>query len=115
MKRFFLIAACAATLCAGAQTKEGRVVYERTMQLGNMRFGGNIPPEMQAQMDRMPKSRTDQFELLFTPEHSLYQTLPSATADDGNNSFSSGGMTINMRMNTNEVSYVNWAQGSRVD
>jgi hypothetical protein len=46
----------------------------------------------------MPKSRTDQFELLFSPEHSLYQFLPSATADDGANTFSSGGMVVQMRM-----------------
>ena len=79
MKRVFSIVASILALAAGAQTKEGRVVYERTTQMANIRFGssgGNLPPEIQAQMDRMPKSRTDQYELLFTPQHSLYQFLP---------------------------------------
>ncbi len=119
MKKIFLIAASVLTLTATAQTKEGRVVYERTTQMNNMRMmggGGNMPPEIQAQMDRMPKTRTDQFELLFTPEHSLYQFLPNATADDGNNTFASGGMVVQMRMaNANEMTYVNHASGTRTD
>ncbi len=119
MKKLFLLAGSLLTLAATAQTKEGRVVYERTTQMNNMRLmggGGNLPPEIQAQMDRMPKSRTDQFELLFSPEHSLYQFLPSATADEGNNTFSGGGMVIQMRTaGANEVTYVNYASGTRVD
>jgi len=115
MKKIFLVAASAISLVAGAQIKEGKVVYERTTQMGNVRFGGNLPPDVQAQMAQMPKSRTDQFELLFTPQHSLYQFLPTATADEGGGTFSGGGVTINMRMNTNEISYVNWSQGTRVD
>jgi GLPGLI family protein len=118
MKRVFSIVASILALAAGAQTKEGRVVYERTTQMANIRFGssgGNLPPEIQAQMDRMPKSRTDQYELLFTPQHSLYQFLPNATADEGNNTFAGGGMVINMRMGGSETTYVDYASGKRVD
>jgi GLPGLI family protein len=118
MKRVFSIVASFLALAAGAQTKEGRVVYERTTQMANIRFGssgGNLPPEIQAQMDRMPKSRTDQYELLFTPQHSLYQFLPNATADEGNNTFAGGGMVINMRMGGSETTYVDYASGKRVD
>src|SRR4051812_28590448 len=93
MKKILLFAATAFNLCAQAQTKEGRVVYERTMQMTNMRMGGNIPPEILAQM---PKSRTDQLELLFTPQHSLYQFIPNA-ADEGGGTYSSGGTVIQMR------------------
>ncbi|HEY1022815.1 MAG TPA: hypothetical protein VGE06_10915, partial [Flavisolibacter sp.] len=85
MKKIVLIAALSFSLAATAQTKEGKVVYERTIQMNNVRFGGaggNIPPELQAQLDRMPKSRSDQYELLFTPEHSLYQFLPNAAAEE---------------------------------
>lgn len=117
MKKFFLIAAFFLTLAATAQTKEGRVVYERTSRMNNMRFGGggNMPPEIQAQMERMPRTRTDQFELLFSPEHSLFQFLPNAAADEGANTFTGGGMVVQMRMNTNEVVYVNHATGTRVE
>lgn len=117
MKKSLLMVAVAFTLAAGAQTKEGRVLYERTTQTNNVRFGGgNVPPEIQAQIDRMPKSRTDQFELLFTPEHSLYQFLPNAAAEDGNQTFAGGGMVIQMRSpNANEVIYTNHGAGTRVE
>ena len=117
MKKSLLIAAVALTFSAGAQTKEGRVVYERTTQMNNVRFGGgNVPPEIQAQIDRMPKSRTDQFELLFTPEHSLYQFLPNAAAEEGNNTFAGGGMVIQMRTaGANDVIYTNHNTSTRVE
>jgi GLPGLI family protein len=118
MKKFLLIAASALGLTAAAQTKEGRVVYERTTQMNNLRIGGNnanLPPEIQAQLERMPRSRTDQFELLFTPDHSLFQFLPNAAADDGANTFAGGGMVVQMRMTANETTYVNWKEGKRID
>lgn len=118
MKKILLIAAVFVSLAAAAQTKEGKVVYERTMQMNNVRFGGiggNIPPELQAQLDRMPKSRSDQYELLFTPEHSLYQFLPNAAAEEGGGTFSGGGMVIQMRTASNEVIYTNLATGARVE
>lgn len=133
MKKILLLAAATAVLGAQAQslegklsspaqTKEGKVVYERTMRLNNPRIamgggGANVPPEIQAQLDRMPKSRTDQFELLFTPEHSLYQFLPNATDEGGGNqTFAGGGMMIQMRnAGANEVSYVDLAKGTRTD
>ena len=118
MKKILLIAAVAISLAAKAQTKEGKVVYERTMQMNNVRFGGvggNIPPELQAQLDRMPKSRSDQYELLFTPEHSLYQFLPNAAAEEGGGTFSGGGMVIQMRTASNEVIYTNHGAGTRVE
>ena len=105
-------------LSAPMNTKEGKVIYERTTQLGGARFmgrGGNIPPEMQAQLDKMPKSRTDQFELLFTPQHSLYQYLPNAADESGGaTTISGGGMTIQMRApGINDVTYVDFAKGTR--
>ena len=110
MKKIFLLAASAFTLIAGAQTKEGTVVYERTVQTPVRAFG-NLPAELQAQM---PKSRTSQFELLFTPDHSLWQFLPNAAAEE-NNTISSGGVMIRVAGSANETTYINYAQGSRVD
>lgn len=110
MKKLFLLAASAVALLAQAQTKEGRVVYERTVQMPTRNFG-NLPPDVQAQM---PKSRTMQYELLFTPEHSLWQFLPNAANDD-QNTFAGGGMVIRMAGGSGEATYVNYARGSRVD
>ena len=111
MKKYLAILAGFVALTAHSQTKEGKVVYERTIQMTNLRFGGNMPPEIQAQM---PKSRTDQFELLFTPKHSLYQFLPNA-ADEGGGTFSGGGMVIQMRGGANDISYTDLEKSTRVD
>ena len=117
MKKILLLAATAFGLFANAQTKEGKVVYERTMQMTNLRLGGgNIPPEIQAQMDKMPKSRTDQFELLFNAEHSLYQYLPNAADDGGNQSFAGGGMVVQMRgAGPNTSTYVDFAKATQIE
>lgn len=131
MKKILTITAAAFTLCVQAQTldgklsapaqsKEGKVIYERTMRMGNIRMSGGggapLPPEIQAQIDRAPKSRTDQFELWFTPQHSLYQYLPNAAGDGGESTFSGGGATIVMRgANVNEVTYVDFAAATRTD
>lgn len=109
-KKIGLLAALAFSLAAKAQTKEGRVVYERIMQTPVRAFG-NLPAEVQAQM---PKSRTSQFELLFNPEHSFWQFLPNAAAEE-NNTFSGGGVMIRMAGGASETTYVNYARGTRVD
>ena len=128
MKKILCIVAASVALGAQAQmegklsapmnTKEGKVIYERTTQMGNARFmgrGENLPPEIQAQLDKMPKSRTDQFELLFTPQHSLYQFLPNAADESGGtNTVSGGGVMIQMRAaGINDVTYVDLAKGIR--
>lgn len=127
MKKILCIIAASATLYAQAQvegklsapmnTKEGKVIYERVMKMDMNRFairGSNMPPEVQAQLDKMPKSRTDQFELMFTPQHSIYQYLPNAADDGGTNTISGGGVVMQMRMpGVNDVSYMNFANGTR--
>jgi len=128
MNKILCIVAASITLGAQAQmegklsapmnTKEGKVIYERVTQLGNVRFGvgGNLPPEIQAQLDKMPKSRTDQFELMFTPQHSIYQYLPNAADDGGSNTFSGGGAVIQMRApGVNDISYMNFTNGIRLE
>lgn len=110
MKKMLVIAACVLTLAAAAQTKEGRVVYERIMQMPTRTFG-NLPPDVQAQM---PKSRTVQYELLFNAERSLWQFLPNAANDD-QNSFAGGGVVIRMAGGAGEATYVDYAKGTRID
>lgn len=101
-------------------TKEGKVVYERTTRMNPsaMRIDGNMPPEIRSQLEaQMAKPRVHQFELLFTPQHSLYQFLPNAADEGGGDaSFSSGGVNIMMRSaNMNEVTYIDYAKGTRLD
>ncbi len=109
MRKLLLIAAAVFSLQAPAQTKEGKVVYERTMQMPTRNFG-NMPPEIQAQL---PKSRTDQFELLFNSQHSLYQFLPNA-ADDGNSTFAGGGVVMRFS-GANETTYIDFEKSTRTD
>src|SRR4051794_35550650 len=111
MKRILIIIAAAFSLSASAQTKEGKVVYERTVQMNNVRFGGgNLPPEIQAQM---PKSRTEQFELLFNAQHSLFQFLQNR-AYGGGGTFSSGRMVIQFKVGAAEITYIDFGKGSSV-
>ncbi|HVF80807.1 MAG TPA: GLPGLI family protein [Flavisolibacter sp.] len=110
MKKILAITPLLFTLCAQAQTKEGKVIYERTTQ-ASVRSFGNLPPEIQAQM---AKPRTDHFELLFTQQHSLYQFLPNAV-DDGGGTFSGGGVTIQMRGGANDITYTDFEKGTRTD
>ena len=113
MKKTLAIVVACFTLAAQAQTKEGKVVYERTMQMSNMPFGGNLPPEVQAQM---PKSRTDQYELLFTSQYSLYQFLPNAADESGGGgTFSGGGVVIQMRGGQNDATYIDYSKDTRID
>lgn len=110
MKKILTIAALVYMLGAQAQTKEGKVIYERTMTMPVRSFG-NMPAELQAQM---AKPRTDQYELLFTQQHSLYQFLPNAV-DEGGGTFSGGGVTIQVRGGANDITYTDFEKGTRVD
>ena len=132
MKKIASIVAAAFVLNAQAQNmegklsapttiKEGKGIYERTMRMNASAVrvnGSNLPPEIQSQIEaQMAKPRVHQFELLFTPQHSLYQFLPSAVDENnGDASFSGGGVNIMMRSaNVNEVTYIDYAKGMRLD
>jgi GLPGLI family protein len=124
MRKYFLFAFVSASLLAQAQQpegrasqtesrqlKEGRIIYELTMQLPTrVTFGpggpGGPPPDL-------PKARTDQYELLFGNNQSLYQFLPTANNEDPG-TFSGGGMVIRMG-GTNDIVYHNLEAGTRVE
>ena len=112
MKKIFL-AACSLWLAASyvnAQQKEGKVTYERTVQV-QMRMQG-----MNDEMERMiPRTRTDKFELNFANNQSLWK---QAEQEDDNNSFSSGdgGMHIQMVVaGSNDVLFNNFETAKRVE
>jgi GLPGLI family protein len=81
-----------ALLCAGqvfAQSKEGKVTYERVVQV-QLRYAGN-----NEEMDRqVPQTRTDKFELIFGNNQSLWKAAEE-DADDNDN-INNGGMQIHM-------------------
>ena len=108
MKKILFLSAIACSAVCYSQMKEGRVVYERTSQLRI--FTDN--PEMAAQF---PKSRTDQFELFFGNNQSLWQFLPDASSEGDPNTFASGGSIIGFAGGSNDISYSNFDKGTRVE
>lgn len=108
MKQLLLLVAIGLTLSLQAQMKEGRIVYERTIQLPTRMF--NTDPGVASQL---PKSRTDQFELLFGNNQSLWQFLPNATNEDPG-TFSGNGVVLRFG-GMNEISYYNFEKGTRTD
>jgi GLPGLI family protein len=108
MKTFLIACSLTITAFASAQMKEGRVVYERTMQLPTRMIrndGGDVP--------QMPRSRTDQFELLFSANHSLYQFLPNAN-DENPGEISGGGIVMRFG-GLNDIIYHNFDKSERID
>lgn len=108
MEKIFLACCLFINVVAGAQMKEGRVVYERTMQLPQRMMRSNDPNAPQ-----LPPSRTDQFELLFSNTQSLYQFLPNA-ADDSPGEIASGGMVMRFG-GLNDVIFHNFEKRERID
>jgi GLPGLI family protein len=76
-----------------AQMKEGKIVYERKINMHRM----ITDPEMRA---RIPEFRTSQFELLFNEQSSLFRSVPEEDAPDpfANNGGDRGGQRFNFRM-----------------
>lgn len=104
MKKLFVILAIGCPVVGYSQMKEGRVVYEWTFQLPQRIFANN--PDLAA---RLPKSRTDQYELLFGNNQSLWQYLPDASSEGDLNTFSAGGGNMVFRFGgSNDISYYNF-------
>jgi GLPGLI family protein len=110
MKHLLLPAMLLVTLSAFSQMKEGKIIYERVFQLPVRTF--NVDPAIAAQI---PKSRTDQYELLFANNQSLWQYLPSAANDADGNTVAGGGMVFRFNAGNNDVSYCNFEKGTKID
>lgn len=112
MKNFFLILSIACSFCGYSQMKEGRIIYERTFQLPTRIFA-NASPDIVAQL---PKSRTDQYELLFSNSQSLWQYLPDANAEGDPNTITAGGgaMVFRFAGGGNDISYFDSEKGVSV-
>lgn len=91
-----------------AQQKQGKVVYERTMQM-NIRVADNN--EALAQM--LPKTRTDKFELTFGNNQSLWM---HSEDEIENNDFGGNGMQIRMvGPGQNDVVFNDFNTGRRTE
>jgi GLPGLI family protein len=107
MKKVLVIAAFSFSLNASAQMKEGKVIFERTMQL---QFRGPERPE------NLPRERKDKFELSFANNQSVWESIPEM--DDNNND--AGGGDGNGRMSIrfgvgDDKAYHNFETGRRID
>lgn len=105
MKKLLFAALLLSTMASQAQMKEGKVVYERTMQL---QFRANSP----AAANNVPQARKDHFELAFGNNQSLWQIIPEAEGDGGTVS----GPGFMMRVGgMNDITHFNFTTGLRVD
>src|SRR5687767_15950834 len=89
MKRLLIASAMLIAIPTLAQVNEGKIVYERTMQM-NIRINDDNP----AFQNMIPKERKDKFELFFAEGKSLWQPVE----DDGQSDETSFGDGNGMRM-----------------
>jgi GLPGLI family protein len=108
-----LTAACSLFLVTlgNSQQKEGKVVYQRTVQMQIAFAGGND------EMERMiPRSRTDAFELSFGNNQSLWRAVDQDNDETFQQEDDGGGIQIRMvAQGANDVLYNNFENGRRVE
>src|SRR5688572_18440200 len=111
MKPILVIACALVATFANAQQKEGKVTYERTVQM-QVSFAG-----MNEEMQRMiPRSRTDKFELNFANNQSLYKQAEQEQEEEQSFGGDGGGIQIRMvGQGANDVIYNNFETGKRVE
>jgi GLPGLI family protein len=110
MKKTFIFIFFFVSAVAQAQMKEGRIVYERVLQLQFRRpQGADIDPDM-----KLPTTRTDAFELLFGNNQSLWRSLPKSEGD--NNTITNGSATMVIHYGgADDITYFDFSKSRRVD
>ena len=110
MKRLLIASAMLIAISSLAQVKEGKILYERTMQL-QIRINDDNP----AFQNMIPKERKDKFELFFTEGKSLWQ----AVEDDGQSdetSFGDGnGMRVFRAIGSDDIAFHNITERKKVE
>ncbi|MEJ7912401.1 MAG: GLPGLI family protein [Chitinophagaceae bacterium] len=104
MKKIITAFCLIAIIEAGAQTQEGKVIYERTTQV---RRPQGIPDNI-----TIPPVRREYFELMFVKQQSLWQNIPNPEGD--NNTVSTPGMVFRMG-GTSDIFYFDLNLGTRVE
>ncbi len=103
-KNFLPLTAFFITTTCFAQQKEGKVVYERTIQ---MQITINDNDQM---AHNLPQSHTDKFELLFGKNQALWHISDEQTPEDDNGG--GGGMQIRMiGGGTDDISFYDLSRG----
>lgn len=111
MKRLLIASAMLIAISSSAQVKEGRILYERTMQL-QIRINDDNP----AFQNMIPKERKDKYELLFAENKSLWQPVEDDAQSDETAFGDGGGMRMVFRMpGANDVIFHNTADGRKVE
>lgn len=106
-KLFFAGAALLLINSLQAQQKEGKVIYERTMQM-QIRIADNSQLEQM-----MPKTRTDKFELSFGNNQSIYKHMDE---DQQTDEVGGGGMQIRMMApGTDDITYCNFDKTAKTE
>lgn len=111
MKRLLIASAMVMTLPSLAQVKEGKIVYERTMQM-NIRINDDNP----AFQNLIPKERKDKFELFFTEGKSLWQPVEDDGQSDETSFGEGNGMRMVFRMpGADDITFHNISDGKKVE
>jgi len=111
MKRLLIAAAMLITVSAFAQVKEGKIQFERTVQLQI-----HINDDNPAFQNMIPKERKDKFELLFTEGKSLWQPIEDENQGDETSFGDGGGMRMVFRMpGSDDITYHNISEGKKVE
>jgi GLPGLI family protein len=111
MKRIFVASAMLIAISSSAQVKEGKILYERTVQM-NIRINDDNP----AFQNMIPKERKDKFELLFTEGKSLWQPVEEDGQNDETAFGDGGGMRMVFRVpGSNDIIFHNVADSKKVE
>jgi GLPGLI family protein len=111
MKRLLIASAMLIAISSSAQVKEGKILYERTMQM-QIRINDDNP----AMQNMIPKERKDKFELLFTEGKSLWQPVEDDGQSDETAFGDGGGMRMFIRMpGSNDIVFHNITEAKKVE
>ena len=106
-KILFALMGISTVLSISAQQKQGRVIYTRTMQM-QMEINDN---DHMAQM--LPKTRTDNFELTFGSNQSIWKHIDE---EDNNDEVNGNGMEIRMiAPGQNDVVFYDFAKAQKIE
>lgn len=100
------------TAGAMAQQNAGKIVYSRTVQMKIQVFGNNEGME-----NMLPKTRTDNFELTFANNQSIWK-MAENDEQDGDMSFNSNGNTMQIRTisaGSEDIMYTNIEKAKRTE
>jgi GLPGLI family protein len=111
MKCLLIASAMVIAFPSLAQVKEGKIVYERTMQM-TVRINDDNP----AFQNMIPKERKDKFELFFTEAKSLWQPVEDDGQSDETSFGDGNGMRMVIRMpGSDDITFHNITESKKVE